>query len=304
MRIVFMGTPDFALASLEKLYHDGHEILAVFTQPDKPKNRGMKLVASPVKQFALEKGLPVYQPLTLKDEEVQAQLRALNPELIAVVAYGRILPQAVLDIPEKGCVNLHGSLLPKYRGAAPIQRAVLNGDKVSGVTTMYMSAGLDSGDIIDVKETEIGEYETAGELFDRLMVIGADLLSETLVKIAEGRAERRPQIEQEATHAAMLSREESPVDWTRPAAEIINQARGLDPWPCAVAQIEGQSFKIFAVHRGQKTDKAPGSIVSAGKEGLEVACGDGNSVLICQLQAAGGRRMAAADYLRGHPLPW
>lgn len=300
-----MGTPDFALESLKRLYADGHEILAVYTQPDKPKSRGMKLTASPVKQFALEKGLPVYQPVSLKDEAVQTQLQEMKPELIAVVAYGRILPQTVLDIPEKGCINLHGSLLPKYRGAAPIQRAVLNGEKVTGVTTMYMSAGLDAGDIIDMEKTEIGEYETAGELFDRLMVLGAELLSKTLAEIAAGQVRRQPQNAAQATLAPMLSREESPVDWGKPAAAIIDQVRGLDPWPCAVAQLQGQSFKIFALRRtGKSSTLAPGSIVSAGKEGLEVACGDGNTVWITQLQAAGGRRMAAADYLRGHPLPW
>ena len=300
-----MGTPDFALESLKRLYADGHEILAVYTQPDKPKSRGMKLTASPVKQFALEKGLPVYQPVSLKDEAVQTQLQEMKPELIAVVAYGRILPQTVLDIPEKGCINLHGSLLPKYRGAAPIQRAVLNGEKVTGVTTMYMSAGLDAGDIIDMEKSEIGEYETAGELFDRLMVLGAELLSKTLAEIAAGQVRRQPQNAAQATLAPMLSREESPVDWEKPAAAIIDQVRGLDPWPCAVAQLQGQSFKIFALRRtGKSSTLAPGSIVSAGKEGLEVACGDGNTVWITQLQAAGGRRMAAADYLRGHPLPW
>lgn len=300
-----MGTPDFALESLKRLYEDGHEILAVYTQPDKPKSRGMKLSASPVKVFALEKGLPVFQPQSLKDEAVQAQLRELAPELIAVVAYGRILPQAVLDIPEKGCVNLHGSLLPKYRGAAPIQRAVLEGEKVTGVSTMYMSAGLDAGDIIETASTEIGEYETAGELFDRLMVLGAGLLSHSLAEIAAGRATRRPQAHEKATLAPMLSREDSPVDWEKSADQIINQARGLDPWPCAVAQLQGQSFKIFALRRtGRCSELAPGSIVSADKAGLEVACGDKKTVLITQLQAPGGRRMAAADYLRGHPLPW
>ena len=300
-----MGTPDFALESLKRLYDDGHEIAAVYSQPDKPQNRGMKLKFSPVKAFALEKGLPVFQPESLKDPEEQNRLRTLAPELIAVVAYGRILPQAVLDIPAKGCVNLHGSLLPKYRGAAPIQRAVLNGEKESGVTTMYMSAGLDSGDIIDTAVTEIGEYETAGELFDRLMVLGAELLSRTLKDIEAGSARRRPQDHTQATQAPMLSKAESPLDWQKSADELINQARGLDPWPCAVAQIGGQSFKVFALRRtGNTSAQRPGEIISAGKAGLEIACGDGKTVLVTQLQAAGGRRMAAADYLRGHPLPW
>lgn len=302
MKILFMGTPEFAECSLRRLYGDGHDICGVFTQPDKPRNRGMKLSASPVKLLALEHNTPVFQPKTLRDGEALRQIEVLKPELIAVVAYGKILPPEILTLPEFGCVNVHASKLPKYRGAAPIQWAILNGEQESGVTTMYMAEEMDTGDVIAVKITPIGEAETSGELFSRLMVLGAELLSETVSALAEGRAVRRPQNHDDATYAPPLTKELSPISWDRPAGEILNQIRGLDPWPVASCKFMSEKFKIF---KAEKTDNIttlpPGTIISQGKNGLEVSCLDG-TVMIKELQAAGGKRMQAADYLKGHVL--
>jgi len=302
MRILFMGTPDFAAASLARLYKDGHEVCGVFTQPDRPKNRGMKETASPVKQLADAHGTPVWQPVRLRDGAAAAEIRALAPELIVVVAYGRILPLEILNIPPYGCINIHGSLLPKYRGAAPIQWAVLNGETVTGVTAMYLAEEMDAGDVIASKETEIGPEETSGQLFDRLRDLGAELLSETVTAIAAGTAARTPQAHEQATFAPPLSRELSPIDWSKSAAQIRNQIRGLDPWPCATADLAGTVFKIFrAESRTERSGSEPGTILSAGKDGITVACGDG-ALCITELQAPGGKRMRAADYLRGHPI--
>ena len=302
MRIFFMGTPDFAEASLRALIEAGHEICGVFTQPDKPKNRGMKLTECPVKILAKAHDIPVYQPVKLRDGTAEALLRSLKPELIVVVAYGRILPPALLSIAPLGTINIHGSLLPKYRGAAPVQWAVLNHEKVTGVTSMYLAEGMDTGDIIDVRETEVGETETSGELYTRLAGIGAELLCDTVEKIGNGTAGRTKQDDAQATIAPMLTKEMSPVDFTKTRTEVVSQILGLDPWPCATAEWNGTVFKLFRAVSGEdKTDCAPGEIVSGGKNGLEVACGDG-TVIIRELQAPGGKRMAASDYLRGHPL--
>lgn len=303
MRIVFMGTPDFAVYGLRALYEKGHEICAVYTKPDMPGNRGMKLILPPVKEYALENGLPVMQPLGFKDEDTLSTLESLAPELIVVVAYVKILPQRVLDLPKYGCINVHGSLLPKYRGAAPIQRAVLNGEAETGVTTMYLSAGMDEGDIIDMKKTEIGPFETSGQLYERLAILGAELLLETVEKIENGTAPRIPQDNGQATYAPMLTKELSPIDWNKTAGGILNQVRGLNPWPVATAELNGTIFKIFEIGlTGKKTDLTPGSIVGAGELGLEVSCGGGEVVVITKLQAPGKKQMAATDYLRGHPL--
>ena len=302
MRIVFMGTPDFAAVSLQGLLDAGFDVAGVFCQPDRPRDRGHKLIPCAVKQTALTAGLPVYQPEKLRDGSALAILRGLAPDLIAVVAYGRILPQEILDLPPYGCVNVHGSLLPQYRGSAPIQRAVLGGDAVTGVTTMYLSAGMDEGDMIYQQQTPIGEKETSGELFDRLAPMGAALLVKTLRAIEEGTAPRVPQDPGQATYAPPLSREESPIDWAKPARMVLKHIFGMQPWPCATAELGGQSFRIFdAQAAGRDTGKAPGTVLSAGKAGIEVACGDG-SVLITQLQAAGGKRMAAGAWLLGHPM--
>lgn len=297
MRIVFMGTPDFAVPSLEALLKRGHEIVAVYTQPDKPKGRGHKLLSPPVKELAMQHGIPVYQPVSLRKEEAIEELRALQPELIVVAAYGKILPVAVLEIPPRGCINVHGSLLPKYRGAAPIQWAVLNGDAVSGVTIQQMGEGIDTGDILAKAETEIGADETSGELFDRLMVIGAELLIKTIDKLDSIVPE--PQDEALATHAAMLSKEMGVVDWTKTAQEVHNLVRGLNPWPVAVCTVEGKRMKIFRTQIIEARGK-PGVLTNLNGE-MTVFCGE-NAVQLAEIQPENGKRMRGSDYLRGHPL--
>lgn len=303
MRIVFMGTPDFAAASLKKLIDKKYDIAAVFTQPDKPRDRGMKLSYSPVKELALENNIPVYQPTKLRDGTATKLIKSLDPDILVVVAYGRILPDDMLEVPKYGAINVHASLLPKYRGAAPIQWAVLNGDKITGVTTMYLASEMDTGDIIYTAETEIGEFETSGELFDRLMIMGAELLDRTLRDIEAGTAPRTPQDHSKASYVKMLDKSLSPIEWAKTPREVIKQIYGLQPWPVATAELDGKVFKIYSAEYTQnKTDKAPGSVVSAGKKGIEIACLDGETVLITELQAAGKKRMKASDYLLGHPI--
>ena len=303
MRILFMGTPDFAVASLSALLAAGHEVCGVFTQPDKPKNRGMKLQASPVKEFALAHDIPVFQPVKMRDGEAMGYIRDLDPALIVVAAYGRILPDDILDYPAHGCINVHSSLLPRYRGAAPINWAILNGDKTTGVTIMHMAAELDAGDIILQGETDIGPDETAPELFDRLAALGGALLVEAVGQIERGEAARRPQTASEVTYAPMLGRELSPMDWTKPAQPLHDQVRGLLPWPCATAEFGGIRCKVFstAVLDGT-TDLKPGTVAEAGKDGIVMACGGGSLLRVRELQPDGKKRMAAADFLRGHPL--
>ena len=303
MRIVFMGTPDFAAASLKKLIDKKYDIAAVFTQPDKPRDRGMKLSYSPVKELALENNIPVYQPTKLRDGTATELIKSLDPDILVVVAYGRILPDDMLEVPKYGAINVHASLLPKYRGAAPIQWAVLHGDKITGVTTMYLASEMDTGDIIYTSETEIGEFETSGELFDRLMIMGAELLARTLRDIEAGTAPRTPQDHSKASYVKMLDKSLSPIEWAKTPREVIKQIYGLQPWPVATAELDGKVFKIYSAEYTQnKTDKAPGSVVSAGKKGIEIACLDGETVLITELQAAGKKRMKASDYLLGHPI--
>jgi len=304
MKILFMGTPDFAVPSLEALLNAGHEICGVFTQPDKPKNRGMKLQAPPVKEFALAHDIPVFQPETVKDGSALDIIQDLAPELIAVAAYGRILPVDILDYPAYGCINVHSSLLPKYRGSAPIHWAILNGDAESGVTIMHMAKAMDAGDIIAQSATPIDPNETVENLHDRLAQMGAELLVEVVEQLKNGTATRTPQDESKVTYAPMLSRELSPLDWTRTARQLHDQVRGLIPWPATTTDIiGGQPVKVYeAEETGIETNAAPGTIVAAGKQGIDVACGDGVLLRIKQLQAQGGKRMAAADYLRGHPI--
>ena len=303
MRIVFMGTPDFAAASLKKLIEENYEVAGVFTQPDKPKGRGMELSFSPVKELALKHGLPVFQPEKMRDGTALGILQDLKPDILVVVAYGRILPDEMLAVPQYGAVNVHGSLLPKYRGAAPIQWAVLNGDTISGVTTMYLAHDMDAGDIIYKAETEIGEFETAGELFDRLMDMGAELLIKTLRDIEAGAAPRTPQDPAEASYVKMLDKSICPIDWNKTPREIVKHIYGLQPWPVATMELEGKTFRVFgAAYTERKTDKAPGSIVRADEEGIAMACADGQCLLITELQAPGKKRMKAADFLRGHRL--
>ncbi len=297
MRIVFMGTPDIAATCLKKLLEDNFDVVGVYTQPDRPKGRGMKLVAAPVKQVALEANLPVFQPENFREEETVQALRDLKPDVVAVVAYGRILPQKVLDIPAKGCINIHASILPAYRGSAPYQWAVLDGCKETGVTAMYLCRAMDAGDIIDVAKTPIGENETAGELLDRLAVLGADLLSKTLRRMPAPAAK---QDEAMVTYAPMLDKSLCPIDWSKTAQQIHNHVRGLHPWPVATAELAGTKFKIHATVLAEGSG-APGQILALTKTGLMVACGEG-AVEIRSLQAEGGKRMAATDYFRGHPL--
>ena len=303
MRIVFMGTPDFAAASLQKLIDEKYDIAAVFTQPDKPRNRGMSLSFSPVKELALQNGLDVYQPTKLRDGSFTELLRSLKPDVLVVVAYGRILPEDALSVPTYGAVNVHSSLLPKYRGAAPVQWAVLNGDTVTGVSTMYLAPEMDAGDVIFTEKTEIGEFETSGELFDRLMVMGAELLHKTLRAIENGTAPRSKQDESQASYVTMLDKSMSPIDWSRSPREIVKHICGLQPWPVATTEIGGLTFRIFkAEYTDTVTDKAPGTVVAADKRGIEIACGGAHTLLITELQAPGKKRMRAADYLLGHPI--
>lgn len=302
MRVVFMGTPDIAATCLKKIIADGFEVVGVYTQPDRPKNRGMKLAFSPVKEVALANDLPVFQPENFREEETVAQLRALQPDVVAVVAYGRILPQTVLDIPPKGYINIHASVLPCYRGSAPYQWAVLDGLKETGVTAMYLCREMDAGDIIDVSKTPIDPDETAGELLNRLAVLGADLLSKTLTAIHNGTATAVAQDCTKVTYAPMLDKTMCPIDWTKTARQVHNHVRGMNPWPVATAEIQGKRFKVYttAVIECEK-DAQPGTILALTKTGLQVACGQG-AVEIRVLQAEGGKRMAAPDYFRGHPL--
>ena len=302
MRVVFMGTPDIAATCLKQILAAGMDVVSVYTQPDRPKNRGMKLAFSPVKEVALAHDLPVFQPENFREEETAEQLRQLQPDVVAVVAYGRILPQKVLDIPTKGCINIHASLLPAYRGSAPYQWAVLNGEKVTGVTAMYLCREMDAGDMIDRVETPIGPNETAGELLDRLAVLGAGLLEKTLLAMEKGDVSRICQDSSKVTYAPMLDKSICPIDWNKTAQQVHDHVRGLHPWPVAIAEIAGTRFKIHStvIVEGKK-NAAPGTILGLTKTGLQIACGEG-AVEIRSLQAEGGKRMAAPDYFRGHPL--
>ncbi|WP_297870664.1 methionyl-tRNA formyltransferase [uncultured Oscillibacter sp.] len=305
MRILFMGTPEFAVASLRHLVEDGHEICGVFTQPDKPKNRGHKLAFSPVKEYALTKNLPVFQPVSLKGGEALELLRSLAPELTVVAAYGQLLPDDILNVPPLGSVNVHSSLLPRYRGAAPINWAILNGETETGVTIMYMARALDAGDIILQKSTPIGAEEDAQSLTERLAELGAEALSETVRALAAGTAARTPQDESLSTYAPKLEKGLSPIDWTRSAHEIACQVRGLIPWPCATTDvISGEPMKLYSVEElDQATGLQPGARAAEGKQGIDIACGDGKLLRVRELQAQGGKRMSAWAYLMGHRPP-
>lgn len=308
MKIVFMGTPDFAQESLEAVYNSGHEILAVVTNPDRPKGRGMKLVESPVKEYAVSKNLKIYQPEKIRNNiEFIEEIKNLKPDVICVVAYGKILPKEILEIPKLGCINVHGSLLPKYRGSAPIQWTVLNGEKVAGVTTIYMDIGMDTGDMILKRETEVGEDETTGELWDRLSKIGAELLVETLQKVEQGTA---PRVQQgtDFSMAPMLNREMSKIDWqNKTAQEIKNLVRGLNPFMGAYSYLDGKKYKIWKVDISnsinEEYNKATnGEIVCAScKEGLHAKAKDG-IIKILEIQAENARKMNIQDFLRGNTI--
>ncbi|MDR1563949.1 MAG: methionyl-tRNA formyltransferase [Oscillospiraceae bacterium] len=300
MRLIFMGTSEFAVPILRSLIEQGHELAAVYTQPDKPKGRGYALTPPPVKELALAKGIPVFQPTTLKDEAEQERIRALAPDLIAVAAYGKILPQAVLDIPRYGCLNVHASLLPKYRGAAPIQWAVINGEEKSGVTIMQMAAGLDTGDMLLKAEASIKIEETAGELHDRLSIIGAELLCQALDLLPQGRLTAEPQCEELSCYAAMLDKSLCQIEWQLPAPQLHNKIRGLSPWPIAVSTLDGKRVKI---HRSALSDLSggeAGEIISLSP--LTVACGQSTALSILEIQAEGGKKLKAEEFVRGKRL--
>ena len=311
MRIVFMGTPDFARESLKALYEEKYEIVGVITNVDKPKGRGMKLVPSEVKEYAIEKNLKVYQPEKIrKNKEFINEIRNLNPDIICVVAYGKILPKEILDIPKLGCINVHGSLLPKYRGAAPIQWAILNGDKKTGVTTMYMDEGMDTGDIILKEEIEIGDDETTGELWDKMSKIGGELLVKTIKQIENGTAPREPQ-EGEATIAPMLSKEIAKINWSKQTAQDIkNLVRGLNPIMGAYTYLKGKKIKFWKVEVATDEEimienmdfiKNGTVIKSDAKEGIFIKTKNG-ILKIIEIQGESGKRMSIQDYLRGNAI--
>ncbi len=301
MRIVFMGTPEFAVPCLQKLIDCGHEITGVFTQPDKPQGRKMILTPPPVKALALENGLTVYQPQKMKDGTALEMLKEANPELVIVVAYGKILPKEILEFPKYGCINIHASLLPKLRGAAPIQWSVINGCEKTGVTSMQMDEGLDTGDMLITSELEIGENETAGELHDRVSALGAEVLEQTITALQNGELKPEKQNHAEFTYAPMLSKELSPIDWNLPAREVHNKIRGLSPWPSATAVLNGKKVKIHKSVVASQKGGAAGEVAENGKR-LVVACGDGNCIEILNLQAEGKKAMSAADFMRGNAV--
>ena len=302
MRILFMGTPEFAVPCLSALIKSGHQVCGVVTQPDKPVGRGHKLTPPPVKVLALENNLEVFQPESLKDFAIKKELEQLNPEMIVVVAYGKILPEYILNYPKYGCVNIHASLLPKFRGAGPIQWSVINGEEKTGITSMLMEKGLDTGDMLLKVETEIGEYETSGELHDRLMLMGAKLLLDTIDLAEEGKLRPEKQNDEYATYAPMLSKETAKIDWSKPAKTVAKLISGMNPWPVAHTLYKGEILKIYrAVVLGKAKGKC-GEILSAGSDGMEVVCGDGNLILATEVQFSGSKRMHVRDYLNGHSI--
>ena len=298
MRVVFMGTPEFSVPCLRRLIADGHEVVGVFTQPDKPKGRGKQMTPPPVKVTATENGIPVFQPRSMRDGEALAILEQLKPDVIVVTAFGKILPKEILDCPPYGCINIHASLLPRYRGAAPIQWCVLNGETESGVTSMQMDVGLDTGDMLLKAKTPITPDMTAGELHDRLSVLGAEVLSETLSAAQMGELHPKKQDDALSNYAPMLTKELSPIDFTKSAQAVHNQIRGLSPWPAATMVLCGKKLKIHASALCGDKGGMPGEVMENVKR-LVIACGDGKCVEILTVQAEGKRAMSAAEYLRG-----
>lgn len=301
MRIVFMGTPDFAVPCLQALIDDGHDVCAVFTQPDKPKGRHGVLSAPPVKELALKYDIPVYQPDSLKNDEIKSYFASLGADLALVVAYGKILPEEFLNAPKYGCINMHASLLPKLRGAAPIQWSIINGEKRSGVTAMQMDKGLDTGDILLSESVEIRDDETAQELHDELSVLGAQVMRKTLLMLQKGVLLPIRQDDSQSTYAPILTKELSAIDWQKSALQIHNQIRGLYPWPGASAVLNGKTLKIHSAKLLGKTEGEPGEVVFNDRR-LCVACGDGNAVELLVIQAPGKKAMPVTDYLRGNPV--
>ena len=301
LRTVFMGTPDFALQTLQGLIDAGCNMVGVYTQPDRPKGRGKQLTAPPVKELALQYDIPVYQPVKLRQPEAVAELEALAPDLIVVVAYGQILPKSALDIPAHGCINVHASLLPKYRGAAPINKAIIDGETETGITTMYMDVGLDTGDMLIKKSLLIGPEETAGALHDRLASLGRETMEETLQQLCAGSLQREIQDDEQSTYASMMKKEDGRIDWSRSSLAIHNHVRGLDPWPGAYTSLNGELLKLARTSPDVTNGGKAGSVFSADKNGVRIACGSG-TLLVQELQLAGRKRLAAGDFLRGCSL--
>ncbi|MEC7120233.1 MAG: methionyl-tRNA formyltransferase [Pseudomonadota bacterium] len=312
MKIVFAGTPEFAASSLHMLLNaqaqHGFEVIAVYSQPDRPAGRGQKLTASPVKQLALTYGLPIYQPLNFKASTTeglaaQAELAALQPDLMIVAAYGLILPQAVLDIPRLGCLNIHASILPRWRGAAPIHRALLAGDPETGITIMQMNAGLDTGDILRIVRTPILPTDTSGSLHDRLAVLGGDAMLATLANLATDQAAAIPQDESQVTYAHKLAKAEGQIDWSQSAAAIDRQIRGLQPWPVAFCQHNGQTLRVWSAELPEGTsDQTAGTVTAIGKYGVNVVCGDGQLLRLTALQWAGGKPLNAVQMFQANKI--
>jgi methionyl-tRNA formyltransferase len=301
LRTVFMGTPEFALPTLKGLIAAGVDLVGVYTQPDRPKGRGKKLAASPVKRLAMEENIPVFQPQKLREPGAVETLRELKPDLIVVVAYGQILPKAVLDIPTHHCINVHASLLPKYRGAAPINKAIIEGETETGVTTMLMDVGLDTGDMLVKLSLPIGSDESAGQLHDRLALLGRKAMEETLRQICDGTLKPEPQDDALSSYAPMMKKEDGLIGWQKSAEEIHNQVRGLDPWPGAYTHLDGEVLKIAASSVEEPSFDKPGTIVSADKSGVRIACGQG-TLVVGELQLPGKKRLSAMNFLSGHPL--
>lgn len=301
MKILFMGTPDFAVPCLEALVKSGYDICGAVTQPDKPKGRGRKMAPPPVKACAADENIPVFQPESLKDYAFMPVLEETQPEMIVVVAYGKILPEYILNYPKYGCINVHASLLPKYRGAAPIQWSVINGEKKTGVTTMYMEKGLDTGDMIYKSETDIRSGETYGELHDRLSAMGADIILKTVSAIEKGEAPREKQDDALSNYAPMISRETGRIDWNKSAGEVLNLIRGMNPYPMCYTLYGEEVLKIINAYPGTEKDGEPGSI-SVKKNCIEVVCGDKRTVCIDEIQFKGGKRMSVSSYLNGHTI--
>lgn len=302
MKIVFMGTPEFAVPCLQKIIDEGHEVVAVVTQPDKPKGRGKKLAMPPVKELALKYDIPVYQPLKAREESFVDTLKEMNPELIVVVAFGQILPKSILDIPKYGCVNVHASLLPRYRGAAPLNWVIINGEEKTGVTTMYMDEGLDTGDMILKSEIPLDDEITAGELHDKMMIEGAKVLKETIDLIEKGEAPREKQSNEDTCYSPIMNKSLGNIDWKKSAIDIHNLVRGINPWPSAYTTYEGQTMKIWKTKVIDKnSDKDPGTIISVDKEGINVSTSEG-ILQIKEIQMAGKKRMEVPEYIKGNNI--
>lgn len=306
MNVVFMGTPDFAVPSLRTLLDEGYNVVAVITQPDRPKGRKRELTPTPVKAEALKHGIPVLQPLKLRDPASVEEIRGYGPDLIVTAAYGQILPKSVLTMPRHGCINVHGSLLPKYRGGAPIQHAIMKGEPVTGVTIMYMAEGLDTGDMISRVEVPIADEDTSGTIFDKMSLAGAELLRRTLPDLLAGRIEAVPQNDAEATYASNISRDDERIDWSKRSLELFNQIRGLNPMPGAFTLLNGEVFKVWASRKPAtspaRTSAAPGTVLQMTDDGLEVQTGDG-SLWLTHVQPAGKKAMSVSDLKRGAPIP-